>query len=174
MKRTELQELPVFFDRYILKVPDIPLIQSLYTYEPSAILADLEKLEILGQKVYAPDKWTVNEILQHIIDNERIMSYRALRFARLDKTELPGYDQDLFVFNSTANNRSLSDLMKEWSAVRASTILLFESFGEKELIRTGKAFASDISVAALGFVIVGHAIWHREILDQRYLPLLQN
>ena len=107
-----------------------------------------------------------------MIDTERIMSYRALRFARNDQTTLPGFDEDLFSTSAHAATRSLEDLLDEFAVVRQATIVLFKSFDEEMLLRTGICFNKRVSVLAIGFILVGHPIHHGHVIQERYLPLL--
>ncbi len=118
---------------------------------------------------YEPGKWTMKDILAHIIDDERVFCYRALRFARNDQTELPGVDQDLDAENACANERNVSDLLDEYNKVRDSSIALFKSFNEKMIARTGKASGFNVSVSALGYLIAGHELHHLKIMKERYL-----
>lgn len=118
---------------------------------------------------YAEGKWTVKEVLTHIIDTERIFCYRALRFAREDYTELPGFDQDTYVVAAKANQRSYSALVKEYKTLRAATKSMFKSFDQATLARIGTASGNPFSVRALGYMIVGHETHHRNILMERYL-----
>jgi len=118
---------------------------------------------------YTAGKWTIKELIQHIIDSERILSYRALRFARGDKTDLPGFDEEEYVLNSEGNDREYMDLLEEFSLVRKSSILLYKSFDEKALPRIGKANGSVMSVRALGYIISGHLQHHLNIIRERYL-----
>lgn len=118
---------------------------------------------------YADGKWTMKELIQHIIDTERVFSYRALCFARNDKTSLPGYDQDLFVSNDTANDRDYKDLLEEMSTLRKSTIQLYKSFSDEVLLRLGVASENKMSVRALGYLFSGHQIHHLNIVKERYL-----
>ncbi|RIV68814.1 DinB family protein [Flagellimonas aequoris] len=118
---------------------------------------------------YAEDKWSLVEALVHMIDTERIFQYRALRFARNDKTDLPGFEQDNYVPNSNAGSRTKSDLVEEYTAVRDSTITLFRSFDQDMLKRVGKANGFPMSVRALGFIINGHQAHHIRIINERYL-----
>ncbi|KGO90044.1 DinB family protein [Flavobacterium suncheonense] len=120
---------------------------------------------------YAEGKWTIKEIIQHIIDAERVFSYRALRFSRNDKTELPGYDENLFAdtVNPMANQRHLKDLLTELSAVRHSTICLFKSFTPEDFLKIGVASEREMSVRAIGFIIIGHQNHHMRVFKQRYL-----
>lgn len=144
----------------------------------------LEMMEDSGQKMvemllelpeeketyrYAPGKWTLKEMLLHIIDTERIFQYRALRFARKDKTELPGFDQDLFNDSSEANSRPLQQLIDEFIAVRQSSITLFSGFSDEALLRMGKASGNMISVRAIGYLVTGHQLHHQRVYEERYL-----
>lgn len=119
---------------------------------------------------YADGKWTIKEILAHLIDDERIYAYRALRFARNDQTELPGFEQDAYALESAANERSLDDLLEEFAAVRRSTIALFNSFNDRVLTRSGVASGNVMSVRAAAYHIAGHELRHLNIIKERYLP----
>ncbi|UOK41792.1 MULTISPECIES: DinB family protein [Flavobacterium] len=120
---------------------------------------------------YAEGKWTIKEILQHIIDAERVFAYRALRFSRSDETPLPGFDENKYadVVNPIANKRHLKDLLTELTAVRHATIALFKSFTEEDLVKKGVASNNPMSVRALGFVIIGHQNHHMNVFKERYL-----
>jgi len=118
---------------------------------------------------YAEGKWTIKDIIQHVIDAERIFSYRALRISRGDKTPLPGFEVDDYVQNAEAENRSIQSLLTELSAVRHSTLFLFKSFSQQQLTRMGNASGNDISVRALGFIIIAHQKHHQKIFQERYL-----
>lgn len=122
-----------------------------------------------AEYAYAEDKWTVKEVLGHIMDTERVMAYRALRFARNDTKALPGFEQDNYVVYGRFNDRSLSSICHEWETVRQATFTLFETFGEAELNRKGMAGDRLISVQAFAYIIAGHLNHHREILILRYL-----
>ncbi|MEN8123973.1 MAG: DinB family protein [Bacteroidota bacterium] len=118
---------------------------------------------------YADNKWTIKEILQHIIDTERILSYRALRFSRGDKTNIPGYDDNKYAENSFANYRDFENLINEFIEVRKSTIYLFKSFQSETLKNIGIAGDNNVSVRALGYIISGHLLHHIRIIEQLYL-----
>jgi uncharacterized damage-inducible protein DinB len=118
---------------------------------------------------YAEGKWTMKELIQHIIDTERIFSYRALCFARNDSTSLPGFDQDVFVENDTANDRSYYDLLDEMAVLRKSSVQLYKSFSDEALLRIGVASENKMSVRALGYLFSGHQIHHLNIVKERYL-----
>lgn len=118
---------------------------------------------------YAPEKWSVKEVVQHLIDSEIIFNYRALRFARQDATPLPGFEQDAYVANAQADRHALSDLLAHFSAVRKTTLLLFDSFTKDELLQSGQANGQTINVGALAYCNVGHCLHHLRILKERYL-----
>ena len=118
---------------------------------------------------YDKGKWTIKEVIQHLMDAERIFAYRALRIARQDQTPLPGFEQNDYVQPSQANERSLDDLINEFKAIRASTVALFNSFTDKMLLAKGTASNSPVSVRAIGFIIMGHEIHHCQVIKERYL-----
>ncbi len=118
---------------------------------------------------YAEGKWTIKEILVHVADDERIYAYRALRFARNDKTELPGFEQDDYALHSGANERRIEDILEEFATVRNATISLFNSFDDEACQRTGVANGSTVSVRALAYHIAGHELRHINIIKERYL-----
>lgn len=118
---------------------------------------------------YAEGKWTIKDILQHLVDAERVFAYRALCFARNDKTELPGFEEDDYVIEANANKRSIQDLLTELLIVRQSSLALFKSFNDEQLMRIGKASNNPMSVRALGFIIIGHQNHHQRVFEERYL-----
>lgn len=118
---------------------------------------------------YEVGKWTINEVLLHMIDTERIFQYRALRFSREDKTDLPGFSENDFVPYSNANSRTLESLLVEYNAVRMSTIALYQTFSDAALQIVGNASGSTMSVRALGYLVVGHQQHHVNVIKERYL-----
>lgn len=118
---------------------------------------------------YAEGKWTIKELLVHLVDDERIYAYRALRFARNDKTELPGFEQDDYARYSGANERDIKEIMKEFATVREATISLFEGFDSEALMRAGMADGKVMSVRAAAYHIAGHELRHINIIKERYL-----
>ena len=118
---------------------------------------------------YAAGKWTLKELIQHIIDTERIFCYRALCFARNDKTALPGFDQDLFVDYGNANQLNYFDLLDEMATLRKSSIQLFQSFTEEAMLHIGVASENEMSVRALGVLFSGHQMHHLNVVKERYL-----
>lgn len=118
---------------------------------------------------YAEDKWSIAEVLQHIIDAERIFAYRALCFARNDKTSIMGFEQDDYVPYSNANNYSKEDLITDFQSARNNSISLFKSFTDEMLTRIGEASGSPMSSRAAGYILVGHQKHHFEVIKERYL-----
>ena len=118
---------------------------------------------------YAEGKWTIKDILQHLIDTERILAYRALRFSRNDQTPLANFDENEYVIEANANRRSIQELLTELAVVRQATLSLFKTFSQEELLRTGIASNNTMSVRAFGFVIIGHQNHHQRIFEERYL-----
>lgn len=118
---------------------------------------------------YQEGKWTIKEIIQHLIDTERIFSFRMLHIARQDTSPLFSFDENLYTENSDANNRHLKDLLTEFSLVRHSTLELIKSFSEKQLTQIGIVNGTSVSVRALGFLIYAHQEHHKKIYQERYL-----
>lgn len=118
---------------------------------------------------YAPDKWTPKEVLQHLIDTERIFGYRAFRIGRRDTTALAGFDQDLFVPPSDANNKSVDQLLEEYTITRDYTLSLVGSLSSEDLASMGNASNSPVSARAALWIVVAHDIWHIDIIKERYL-----
>lgn len=118
---------------------------------------------------YAEGKWTINEVVQHLLDTERVFAYRALCFSRKDIIELPGFDQDEYLINSNANSRSKESIIEEYESVRNATITLFKSFSEEMLIQIGLASNSPLSVRAAGYIIIGHEKHHCNVIKDNYL-----
>lgn len=157
------------FSTYINKVTAQDLLTGL---QENQQLVEKKMLALSEEQLnfkYQVGKWSIKEVIGHIIDTERIFAYRALRFARKDKTPLPGYDEVLYGDTSNAGQRDIQKLIVEFSAVRQATILLFESFNEEMLEESGIASNFEISVRAMGFAILGHYIHHLQIIDERYL-----
>lgn len=138
--------------------------------EIHAVFAGLREDQMV--KGYAPGKWTLKEMLLHQIDSERVFAYRAMRFARADGQNLPGFEQDDYVANSAANDRTVSSLLAEYDATRAATVALFESFTEEQLNRRGTANGGPATVRALLYMVPGHERHHLNIIRERYLPVL--
>ncbi len=162
-------EYALFYSGYIKGLGNVDLLEALKTSEKDILISLSNLSEEKSLHRYAEGKWTIKELILHIIDAERVLSYRALRFARKDSTDLPGFDEDWYVDNSNANERSVPELLQEFSEVRAATISLFKNFSNQTLMQSGTANGNPMSVRALGFIISGHALHHLRIIKERYL-----
>lgn len=172
MKKSELQadEYAAYYGPYIDSVTDAySLVEELEisVHRLVKFVQDIpmDKFDYR----YAEGKWTIKDILLHLIDSERIFAYRALRFARKDKTPLASFDENAYVDEANANSRSIQDLLSEMLVVRQATLALFKSFSEEQLLRKGIASNNPMSVRALGFTIIGHQNHHQRIFQERYL-----
>lgn len=159
---------------YIRLTDDLPVLEVLASHQELFNANERQLLEKMNDLTYAPGKWTVRDILQHLSDTERILSYRALRIARNDQTPLPGFDEDSFSRFTNASHRSITSLLDEFGLVVQGTVALFESFDMTMLRRTGICSGVRISAFALGYIIAGHALHHRQMLRERYFPLLSS
>ncbi|MEM6517126.1 MAG: DinB family protein [Bacteroidota bacterium] len=162
-------EYAPYYEAYIQKTEGLSAKSGLIE-NSERILSFLNSIPVEKQNFrYADGKWSIKEVIQHIIDTERVFSYRALCISRDDKTPMPNYDQDRYVENSQVEQRTIEELIKEYQSVRLSTISLFDSFDDKAMLRTGIAAGNNISVRAIIFILMGHEIHHCEILKARYL-----
>ena len=174
MKKSDIITMPEYFDRYINLTGDYTVVDSLRFYDANWLESEKEAFIQIGDLIYSPQKWTVKDILQHLIDTERIFAYRALCFAREDTTILPGFDEDKYAHSANTSLRTVDDLFHEIQLVRNSTIALYNSFSKEMMLRGGICFQKKISVLAIGFVISGHAIHHLNVIKERYYPLLNH
>ncbi len=167
--RPEKGEFLPYYERYIDLVAsgDVLAALSKQMAETQALLRSLPAS--VATYRYAPGKWSVNEVIGHLIDSERIFAARALRFGRGDAAPLPGFEQDDYVSNSSFDSFPLSELSSELGVVRESTIFLFKHLQEDAWMRRGIANGAEVSVRALAYIIAGHELHHRETLRTRYL-----
>lgn len=173
MKKSDINQPPCYFDRYIDYVADIEIVDALRESLAEIDSLDLAELSEIGDAVYAAEKWTIRNIFQHLIDVERILSYRALRIARNDQTPLPGFDEDVLARNAGAEQRSLDGLILELKVARRSTSLLFASLDDESLQRRLSIEGKEMSALAFGFTIAGHQKHHLKIIAEKYLPLIE-
>jgi hypothetical protein len=167
--RPDETEYLSYYGKYIALVPDGDILATL-SQQLDATLALLREIpEARGSFRYADDKWSIRELVGHLIDSERVFSYRALRFARNDRTPLPGFEQDDYIRNASFNDCTLNDLASELESVRHSTLFLLKHLNEEAWMRKGLANDSEVSVRALAFILAGHELHHRNILRDRYL-----
>ena len=167
MDRPSGNEYAPFYAGYIAAVPDGDLMALLEDEETRALLSGLSDAD--ARRRYAPDKWSVKEVVGHIADTERVMAYRALRFGRGDPTPVPGFDQEVFVRGASWDDRSLESLLDDLSGVRQATLSLLRGFAVDAMTRTGMASGAPVSVRALACIIAGHERHHLRILRERYL-----
>jgi hypothetical protein len=168
LTRSQLQPLPAYFDRYIDQCDDVDVHTALLIALDELEHAPLDEWQRIGDSVYAPGKWTIKDILQHLIDTERVFSYRATSFAR-GEAEVKGYDEEHYGREARATRRRLIDLHEESLAVRRSTIHQFRSFDETMLLCVGQGFKGPYSVRDIGFILAGHQRWHHRIIQDRYV-----
>lgn len=169
MPHPVLQQVPSFYHNYIKLVQHHNLSEALNLYATDliAVLQNLPQEKWAYR--YAAGKWSIKEMVQHIIDTDRIFGYRALAIARGEKASLPGFDENAYAAQSAADKRDHQSLIMEMQAVQAATVLLFKSFNEQQLAANGTANGKQISVNAIGYITVGHTLHHKNILTERYL-----
>lgn len=170
--RPEPGEYAAAYEKYISLVPAGDIVDLLEAQRLQTVQLFSARSEREGNFRYAPGKWTVKEVLGHITDSERIFAYRALRIARGDKTPLSGFEQDDYVKAAGFGERMLGDLAEEFGQVRSATVALLGSLDDEAWERRGVANKNEISVRALAFIIAGHELHHRRILEDRYLATI--
>jgi uncharacterized damage-inducible protein DinB len=166
-----LQEaIPSYYQQYTSLLPDNIDILEILANQNTEIQHMLSNVtDAQAEKGYAPGKWSVKELLQHMIDTERIFAYRALCIARGEESSLPGFDENKYADNSHANSRQLKDILEEYDLVRRSNLHLFRSFNDDVIDNNGIANNNPITLRALIFIIAGHELHHQRILATRYL-----
>lgn len=169
MTKPESTEYAPYFGRYVSLVNSDDIVATLdrQNRETTEFLNTLG--EGKGDYRYEPGKWTIKELVGHIIDAERVFAYRALRIGRGDKTPLPGFDQDIFAANVEYGSVTLADLTAELAAVRQSNLMFFRRFNQDAWLQQGTASDHDMSARAAAYIIAGHELYHLDILKTRYL-----
>jgi uncharacterized damage-inducible protein DinB len=167
--RPGASEYAPYYEKYVTLVADGDVIETLRRQvgEINSLARDFDE-ERAGRS-YEPGKWSVKELVGHMVDAERIFAYRALRVGRGDRTPLPGFEQDGYVSGGDFNRRALADIAAEFAAVREATLRLFESFTDEAWSRRGVASENEVSVRALAYITAGHAAHHFKILRERYV-----
>lgn len=169
MAKPPVTSYPEYFHGYISQVKEDELKEAFKNQMPAAE-AFLQTIdEELSKRRYAEDKWTIKELLQHIIDAERVFNYRAMCFARKEENILSSFDENNYAKNSNADGRNWHSLVEEFAALRKATEYLYSSFSDEALNAVGKASNYTISVSALGFITVGHLTHHLRIIQERYI-----
>jgi uncharacterized damage-inducible protein DinB len=166
--RPEADEHHPYYAKYIALVPESEAVAALESQ-----LADMLPLlqglkETQGEHRYAPDKWSVKQVLQHLIDGERVFAYRALRAARADSTPLPGFDENAYADVAKLERRTLRSLADEWVALRRANVAMFGALDDEALRRRTVANGNEISARALAFIIAGHGRHHVGMLRETY------
>lgn len=169
MPEVELSRVPSFYHNYIKLVQDKDLKDIFRKHQLDMVLFLQSIPEEKWNYRYAEGKWSIRELVQHLIDAERIFCYRALRFARKDQTELPGFEENDYAISSKADRRSSKDLIEELKTVQQSSAQLFNSFDEEMLEQSGISNGKSIYVRAIGFIIAGHVLHHKKVMEERYL-----
>jgi hypothetical protein len=170
--RPEPGEYAPYYETYISKVKGSDILSILEAQRLQMTQLFAAHSERDGNFRYAPDKWTVKEALGHVIDSERIFVYRALRIARGDQTPLPGFEQDDYVRGGNFSGRTLVELAEEFGPVRMATVAFFKSLQKEAWQRRGTANVKEVTVRALAFIVAGHELHHRLILEERYFPAI--
>jgi hypothetical protein len=172
MKKSDINPLPEYFERYINQVVETDLDPAFKQSVRSLEMLDASLLAKLDGKKYAPDKFTVKDIFQHLIDWERIFCFRALLFARGEGTASQAIDENLLAAKMNANRRTIAELIDELKIVRLSSGAMFAGFDDEMLMRSGMNWKYEMSVLAMGFTILGHQKHHLKIIEEKYLPLV--
>ena len=165
----DLEFIPPAYQKYIRWIDD----SNIYSLLEKDFRDSSSFFEMIPENkfdyYYAPGKWSIKEVLQHLIDVERVFVYRALRFSRLDPTDLLGFDQELYIETVSLDNIAFKDILNEWKSLRASTILFYKNLNPKFLDRNGRADGHEFSVKSIAYVLVGHTRHHISILKEKYL-----
>ncbi|MBA2562833.1 MAG: DinB family protein [Chitinophagaceae bacterium] len=171
MSKPIITDYPANFAGYINQVPEDDLEQAFFNQREILPVFFLSITEEKSLFTYAEGKWTLREMLQHIIDAERIFNYRALCISRKESVSLPSFDENIYAANSHANKRSWQSLVDEFFHVRISSEDLYKSFTDEMLVQKGMANYKPINVVSIGFITVGHIYHHKKIIEQRYFGL---
>jgi uncharacterized damage-inducible protein DinB len=161
-----------YAEQYLVLVPAGDILEALDAQLKQTVTAFSGRSERDGNFRYAPDKWSVKEVIGHIADTERIFAYRALRIARGDQTPLSGFEQEDYVRGANFSSRKLADLVEDYADVRQATLSLLRPLDEEAWRRRGVASNNPVTVLALAFLIAGHELHHRKILEERYFPAI--
>lgn len=162
-------EYAEYYGTYVSQVPDGDILETLRDQlgDTLAMLQDLTEEQETFR--YAEGKWSLREVVGHLVDTEWLFAFRALAMAREDGVNLPGMDQDVWVATSGANERPLAESCAEWAALRRATIHMFASLSEEQGERTGIASGNPFTVRSFAWIIAGHELWHRGLIEEHYL-----
>ncbi|MGV3588530.1 MAG: DinB family protein [Adhaeribacter sp.] len=166
-------QYPEYFDRYVSQLPNNTNVFEILAAQPQQLSALLTNMsEENAEKGYAPGKWSIKEVIGHLIDADRVFAYRCLCISRREHQSLPSFDENTYVEYGNFNSRSLSNLLEEFSLARQSHLALFNSLDEEMLNQMGVASNKPIMAKALIVITAGHALHHLKILEERYLNKL--
>jgi hypothetical protein len=166
--RPQPDEYAPYYARYISLVKGEDILTALDQQRRDTMTLLCGRDEEDGDFRYAPEKWSAKEVLGHMCDTERVFAYRALRISRADATPLEGYEQDDYVRNGPFAHRQLSDLVEDFIAVRRATVSLLRNLDEEAWMRRGIANKNEVSVRGIAYIIAGHELHHRSILEEKY------
>jgi len=166
--KPQSDEYVPYYENYIALIPDGDILGALEKQSPETAALLSARKEAEGDLCYLPGKWSVKEVLGHVIDSERVFSYRALRIARNDKTPIEGFEQDDYVKYGPFGECTLAALVEEFKSVRRATLSLFQGLDEVAWARRGVANKNQVSVRAIAYIIAGHELHHRRILQEKY------
>lgn len=169
MKQPDLATVPPFYRGYVNLVKDYEMMEIIKLSNTRTLQVVRSIPEDKGEYRYALGKWSIKELLCHMMDAERIFAYRALRFARNDKTELAGFEETNYAAQANAHSRTIKEISDEMERLRFSTLDLYKSFNSEMLLRKGTANNTEVSVLNLGYIVPGHETHHTSILKDRYL-----
>ncbi len=170
MNRPEINEFDPYYNTYVSLIEGDSVMEQLDA-QPPELRAMFDNVpDSRGNYSYAKGKWTIKELLSHLIDGERIFAYRILRISRADETPIEGFEQDGYIENSNANNRSFSDLLDEFDLQRRANMKMLRNLSDDAARRIGTASENTVSVRALVYIMAGHVRHHINILHERYLP----
>lgn len=169
MERPERSEYVDYYHQYIERVPDGDIVATLESQRDEFVSRLRSIPEERGGYRYAEGKWSIREVVGHVIDTERVFGYRALAFARGDKTPLPAFEQDDYVARANFDERTLADLADEFEGLRTSLIVLFRSFDDDVWMRSGTASGFEFTTRAVPWILAGHLQHHAAVLGERYL-----
>lgn len=171
MTKPDLAAVPTFYKGYVDNVKEMDVLEALQQSSKVALGIFRKISEDMGEYRYADGKWSIKELMNHMMDAERIFAYRALRFSRNDKTPLPGFEENDYASLANAHGRTIAQLSDEMERLRATTLDLYSSFTPEMYNREGLANNNKLSVLNLGYVIAGHETHHRKIVVERYLKV---
>ncbi|HOI29428.1 MAG TPA: DinB family protein [Melioribacteraceae bacterium] len=169
MNRPEKNEYAEYYHKYVNGVPEGD-IRDVLEDQLNSTITFLSSIDEEKSKLrYAPGKWSLREVLGHIIDSERVFAYRALRFSRGDEKSLQGFDENLYIDNSNYDTTNLSRLIEEFSLIRQSTVALFRNLRDEQWLKKGNASGYNVTVRGLAYIIAGHTEHHLNVIKERYL-----